>query len=76
MDKLRRFASRLVFGLLGLWFKFIEGADLVADNKRLRSELRRSIEINKDLVNDWYSVKKKNEDLEALAESFRKRWVE
>lgn len=68
--------NRILLGILGLWFRFIEGADLVADNKRLRSELRRSLEINKDLVNDWYRVKKQNEEITEALESIRKRWIE
>lgn len=76
MNKLRWFASRMLFGLIGLWIKFIEIADLVEANKRLRSELRRSLEINKDLVDDWYKVVEQNKQLTLAVKTIRERWVE
>ena len=39
LDAIKAFVARVCFGIIALWLKFVEGADLAAQVKRLHGEL-------------------------------------
>lgn len=49
LDRIKAGLWRVGMGLVALWLKFAEGADLAEETKRLRAQVRDCIEANRVL---------------------------